>query len=64
MTYRNLRTARGIARRFANQTGEAWAVLGRDGLGVLRWEIFPARLIHEGEYTDIIYPNFRESLTP
>jgi len=45
-----------VAQRQANMTGDAWAVSRCDGLGVVRWEVFPAYKVREGEQAEIRQP--------
>ena len=55
-TYATITSARHIARLRANQEGRAWAIVARDGLSALRWEIMPAAKVRSDESAEVLPP--------
>ena len=58
-TYAAIKSARRIARLRANQEGRAWAIVARDGLSAIRWEIMPAAKVRPDESAEVLPPTHR-----
>ena len=64
--YQSASTAHRIARRYANQRGTPFAVVGYDGLAVIRWYVMPATAAQCAgtEAGHVVHANKRKEVAP